>query len=191
MSEMMHEEVMKACEALKKGGVILYPTDTVWGLGCDATRVKAVERIYRMKKRPESKSLIILLDQLEKLYQFVEDVPATAIDLINSVETPLTIIYPNARNLARNLIAADGTVAIRIVRDEFCSRLIGLLNRPLVSTSANLSGESNPLIFTQISKDILDQVDYAVNLNRTRIRQVKPSTIIRLRENGEFEMIRN
>ena len=105
MSEMMHEEVMKACEALKKGGVILYPTDTVWGLGCDATRVKAVERIYRMKKRPESKSLIILLDQLEKLYQFVEDVPATAIDLINSVETPLTIIYPNARDLARNLIA--------------------------------------------------------------------------------------
>lgn len=187
----MKDEILKAYEVLKKGGVILYPTDTVWGIGCDATKAKSVERIYRIKKRPESKSLIILLDLPEKLYQYVDDIPEIAFDFISNIDTPLTIVYPKAKNLPKNLTAEDGSIAIRIVRDEFCRTLVGLMNKPLVSTSANFSGDSTPLIFNQISKEIIDKVDYVVNLNRTRIKGVKSSTVIKFNLKGEYEIVRS
>jgi L-threonylcarbamoyladenylate synthase len=190
MPDLMKDEILKAFEVLKKGGVILYPTDTVWGLGCDATKSKAVDKIFRIKKRPEKKSLILLLDQYEKLYQYVDDVPEIAFDLMNSIKTPLTIVYPHAKNIAKNLITEEGSLAIRVVKDEFCRKLISLLNKPLVSTSANISGQPTPLIFNKISPEILKNVDYVVNYAQTRIDQVKPSTIIKFNEKGEYEIVR-
>lgn len=191
MSANLTEEVLNAFEIIKKGGVILYPTDTVWGLGCDATNTKAVEKIFKIKKRAETKSLIILLDQFEKLYQYVKEVPQIALDLHTSITTPLTIVYPNAKNISKKLIPEDGSIAIRIVRDEFCQKLISLMNKPLVSSSANISGDPTPLMFFKISDEIIKQVDYVVNINQTRINQIKASTIIKFNEKGEYEIIRS
>ncbi len=191
MSAKLTEEILKAHEVLKKGGIILYPTDTVWGIGCDATKSKAVERIFQIKKRLENKSMIVLLDQFEKLYQYVDDVPEIALDLNQSISTPLTIVYPKAKNVAKNIISEDGSIAIRIVKDEFCQKLISLLNKPLVSTSANISGEPTPLIFNKISPDIIKQVDHVVNLNKARINQIKASTVIKFNEKGEYEIVRS
>lgn len=185
------DEILKANEVLKKGGVILYPTDTIWGLGCDATRPKSVERIFKIKKRPESKGLIVLIDQFEKLYDYVDQVPDIAADLINSFDRPLTVIYPGAKNLAKNLLSPDGSVAIRIVRDEFCKNLISLFGKPIVSTSANVSGAITPLIFYKIDPEILNEVDYVVDLYRDRIDEVKPSTIIKFDKSGEYSIIRS
>ena len=186
----MEEEVKLSVDFLKKGKIILYPTDTIWGIGCDATQLKPVDRIYRLKQRFERKSMIILLDHQDKLSTFVKKVPPIAYDLIERYHEPLTIIYPNARNVARNVVAEDGTLAIRIVRDEFCRQMISLLNKPVVSTSANLSGQPAPIIFNKIPKEILEGVDYIVKYNRDVIIRTKPSTIIRLLESGEFEVIR-
>jgi L-threonylcarbamoyladenylate synthase len=190
MPDLMKDEILRAFEVLKTGGVILYPTDTVWGLGCDATKSRSVERIFKLKKRPEKKSLIMLLDQYEKLYQYVEDVPEIAFDLMNNITTPLTIVYPHAKNIAKNLISEDGSIAIRVVKDEFCRKLISLLNKPLVSTSANITGQPTPLIFNKIAPEILKSVDYVVNYAQTRIDQVKASTIIKFNEKGEYEIVR-
>jgi L-threonylcarbamoyladenylate synthase len=184
------QEILKANEVLKKGGIILYPTDTVWGLGCDATRSKSVERIFKLKKRPENKGFIVLLDQFEKLYDYVDQVPDIAADLINSFDRPLTVIYPGAKNLAKNLLHPDGSVAIRIVRNEFCKSLISLFGKPVVSTSANISGEPAPLIYAKIDDKIVNGVDYAINMFRDRIDQVKPSTIIQFDRNGEYTIVR-
>ncbi len=189
--ENVTQEILKTNEVLKQGGVILYPTDTVWGLGCDATRVKSVDRIFRIKKRPENKGFIVLLDQFEKLYDYVEHVPDIAADLVNSFDRPLTVIYPHARNLAKNLMHPDGSVAIRIVKNEFCKNLVSLLGKPLVSTSANISGLPAPLIYYKIDPAIINEVDYAVNLFRSRIDQVKPSTIIKFNEKGEYTVLRS
>jgi L-threonylcarbamoyladenylate synthase len=190
MPDLMKDEILRAFEVLKTGGVILYPTDTVWGLGCDATKSRSVERIFKLKKRPEKKSLIMLLDQYEKLYQYVEDVPEIAFDLMNHIATPLTIVYPHAKNIAKNLISEDGSIAIRVVKDEFCRKLISLLNKPLVSTSANITGQPTPLIFNKIAPEILKGVDYVVNYAQTRIDQLKASTIIKFNDKGEYEIIR-
>ncbi len=187
----MTQDILKSYEIIKKGGVILYPTDTVWGIGCDATNTKAIDRIFTIKKRPSTKSFIILLDLPEKLFLYVDDIPEIAFDFINSIKTPLTIVYPISKNLPKNLVAEDGSIAIRIVRDEFCSKLISMMNAPLVSTSANFAGEPTPLIFSKIRKEIIDQVDYAVNLNRTRIKEVKSSTVIRFNHKGEYEIVRS
>ena len=186
----MEEEIKLSVDFLMKGKIILYPTDTIWGIGCDATLPKPVDRIYKLKQRYESKSMIILLDHPDKLALYVKKVPAIAYDLIASYQEPLTIIYPAARNVAKNVVAEDGTVAIRIVRDEFCRKMISLFNKPVVSTSANLSGQPAPLIFSKIPKEILEGVDHVVNFNREAITRTKPSTIIRLLVNGEFEVIR-
>ncbi|MCK9611517.1 MAG: L-threonylcarbamoyladenylate synthase [Bacteroidales bacterium] len=190
MPESMKEELLKAYEILKQGGIILYPTDTIWGIGCDATNAKAIERIYKIKKRSVNKNMIILLDFPEKLYQYVSKIPETAFDFINNIKTPLTIVYPGAKNLPKILIAKDGSIAIRIVREEFCQKLIGLLNKPLISTSANISGEANPLIFSKVNPDIIKKVDYVVTLNKNSIKQLKSSTIIQFNTNGEYEIIR-
>jgi L-threonylcarbamoyladenylate synthase len=190
MPDLMKDEILRAFEVLKNGGIILYPTDTVWGLGCDATKSKSVEKIFKIKKRPEKKSLIILLDQNEKLYQYVENVPEIAFDMMESINTPLTIVYPQAKNMAKNLISEDGSIAIRVVKDEFCRKLISLLNKPLVSTSANITGQPAPLIFHKIAPEIVKSVDYVVNYAQTRLDQVKPSTIIKFNKKGEYEIIR-
>lgn len=186
----MKQEIRNCIEVLRKGGTILYPTDTIWGIGCDATNPKAVQKIFKIKKRMENKSLIVLLDRKEKLQEYVTSVPEIALDLVDNVKTPLTIIYPNARNLARNIIADDGTIAIRLTHFEFCYKLIRMFGKPIVSTSANISGQPPPLIFKNISKDIINQVDYTVSMGREEIRGTKPSTIIKLTSDGEFEIIR-
>jgi len=186
----MEEEIRSAVDFLKNGKVILYPTDTIWGIGCDATQPRPVERIYRIKQRFESKSMIILLDNPDKLALYVKKVPSIAYDLIERYQEPLTIIYPDAMNVARNVVAEDGTVAIRIVRDEFCRNMISFFKRPVVSTSANLSGQPAPIIYSKIPAEITEAVDHIVNFNRQVIIRTKPSTIIRLLKNGEFEVIR-
>jgi L-threonylcarbamoyladenylate synthase len=186
----MEEEARLAVDFLKSGKVILYPTDTIWGIGCDATQPKVVDRIYKLKKRYESKSLIILLDHPGKLPLYVKNVHPVAYDLIESYKEPLTIIYPDSQNLARNVVAEDGSIAIRIVRDDFCKRMIALFNRPVVSTSANISGMPAPVSFSNITEEVKNGVDHIVNYNRQVIIRTKPSTIIRLFSNGEFESIR-
>lgn len=187
---MMKDEIVKCLGILEKGGTILYPTDTIWGIGCDALNEKAVEKIYLLKKRMESKSLIILLDDPEKLPQYVKKIPEIAWDLIRNVDTPVTIIFPNAINLPENVIGEDNSIAIRIVNNRFCRSLIHAFGRPIVSTSANVSGFPTPLMFKNISKEILNQVDYVVSLFHDEFMDFKPSRIIRLNEEGEFRIIR-
>lgn len=191
MDEEIEIEIQKALKILKSGGVILYPTDTVWGLGCDALNVRAINKVYRIKQRPVSKSLIVLLDSFENLEKYVAQVPDIVEDLIGNIEKPVTIIYDHARNLPKNLISSAGTVAIRVVKNEFCRQLIKELGRPLISSSANISGETTPLVFSQISKRIIDQVDYVVELSHDQFNQAKASTIIRIYASGAYEIIRD
>jgi len=191
MSDEYSEEITRCVEVLKSHGVILYPTDTIWGLGCDATQPKAVQRVFDIKKRDEAKTLIVLLEDVSKLSYYVDDIPPIAYDLIKQVETPLTIIYPKARNLAPHCIAPDGHVAIRIVRDDFCQELLREFGKPIVSTSANVSGEPAPMIFQEISNEIVSNVDYAVLYRRHVLSAVKPSTIIRLTGEWEYEVVRS
>jgi len=186
----MLEEINNSVNVLTKGGIIIYPTDTVWGIGCDATNAAAVERIYKLKKRNETKSMIILLSDTEMLKNYVKDIPVIAWDLINCFDHPTTIIYPGAQNIARNLIGHDGSIAIRIVKDEFCKQLVTLFGKPIVSTSANISGEATPLLFSKISQDIISAVDYVVNIGHGIIKQTKSSTIIKLSSDGNYEVIR-
>ncbi len=186
----MKQEINRCVEVLKAGGTILNPTDTVWGIGCDATNADAVEKIYFLKKRMESRSLIILLDVAEKIPDYAGNIPEIAWDILKSVETPLTIIYPNAKNLAKNVIGTDHSIAIRIVKNEFCQALIAAFGKPIVSTSANFSGERTPLTFKDIPAEIISNVDYVVKHFREEIHYIKPSRIIKLEENGEFKIIR-
>jgi L-threonylcarbamoyladenylate synthase len=186
----MRTEIENAIAVLKKGGIILYPTDTVWGIGCDATRPGAIERIYQLKKRANDKSLICLVSDLNMLEQYVEQVPKAAYDVIKFSVTPTTIVYDDPIRISENLIAADNSLAIRIVEDEFCKKLIRKFKRPLVSTSANLSGEKTPLNFQEISKEILEGVDYVVNLQRDK-NAAKSSTIIKIKNDGTVKVIRD
>jgi len=182
-------DIDKAIEVLNNGGVILYPTDTIWGLGCDATNEEAVKKIYDIKQRSESKSMLILVDSPDRLYRYAY-VPSMAWELIKVTDRPLTIIYPEAKNIAKNLIAEDGTVGIRVVRDNFCRDLIRRLGRPIVSTSANVSGQPAPAFFDQISDEIKEQVDYIVNWRQNDHRRSRPSSIIKLSKKNEIVIIR-
>jgi L-threonylcarbamoyladenylate synthase len=184
------EDIIKTLDTIKAGGIILYPTDTIWGIGCDATNTKAVEKVYHIKNRTEAKSLIVLLDTIDKLSIYVEKVPEITPDLLASITNPVTIIYSNARKLAHNVIAPDGTIAIRIVKDDFCSELIRRFGKPIVSTSANISGEDPPVVFSQISDEIKNAVDYTVSYKQDYFNRSKPSTIIRLRDDGLYTIIR-
>lgn len=183
-------DIQKSLEVLKAGGTLLYPTDTIWGIGCDATNQRAVQKIYSIKSRSEAKSLIILIDDFEKLSTYVESVPEITGDLLASITNPVTIIYSNARRLAPNVVASDGTIAIRIVKDDFCKELIRQFGKPIVSTSANMSGFEAPAIFSQVTDDIKDAVDYIVSYKQDYFTVSKPSTIIRLREDGMYTIIR-
>ena len=186
----IREEIIKANEYLKRGSIILYPTDTIWGLGCDATNIDAINRIFAIKKRIMSKSLLILLDEAEKLPLYIDHIPEIAWDLIEQANRPTTFIYKHVKNLPKNLIAQDGTIAIRIVRNEFCKRLISLFGKPIVSTSANVSGFSTPVSFSQISEDIKNQVDYIVEPSLSSVEDIKPSTMIRFIDDYTFEVVR-
>ncbi len=183
------KDIEKAVEVLRKGGVILYPTDTIWGLGCDATNPQAVEKIYQIKQRPNTKSMLILLDSINKLMDYAY-VPSMAWELIKVSNNPLTIIYPEAKNLAPNLIAEDGTIGIRIVRDDFCRDLIRAFGKPIVSTSANISGKPAPANFKEISPEIKNKVDYIVKWRQNDMRKARPSSIIKLEKNNEVIIIR-
>jgi L-threonylcarbamoyladenylate synthase len=184
------EDIKNSLIFLRKGGIIIYPTDTIWGLGCDATNSSAVERIYTIKLRRESKSLIILVDSVAMLERYVRDVPSVAYDLIEVSDTPLTIIYPEGKNLAPGICSDDGSVGIRICRDDFCSGLITSLRRPLVSTSANRSGEPFPAIFSEIDKELLKEADYVVNYRQEDRRKNSPSPVIKIDKKGVIEIIR-
>ena len=186
------EEVKNSLIFLKKGRTILYPTDTIWGIGCDATNEEAINRIFEVKQRTETKSMIILVDSIDRLLRYIKDFPLNAEELIEYSEKPLTIIYPNAQNLPKNLIADDGSIAIRVTKDPFCKELIARFGKPIVSTSANKSGKQAPVNFNAIEKDIVSVVDYVVNLrqNEKATNQPKPSSIIKLGMKGEFEIIR-
>ena len=187
---MLKEEINKALEILKSGGVILYPTDTIWGLGCDASNPEAVDKILKIKNRPAEKSLIVLLDVDSKIQSYVTEVPEIAYDLIEYAENPLTIIFSGAKNLAQNVTNEDGSVGIRIVKHDFCTPLIQRLRKPIVSTSANLSGEPSPKNFDDISGEIIDGVDYVVDFEQESRTSKKPSTIMKLSPGGQFEFIR-
>jgi L-threonylcarbamoyladenylate synthase len=190
IDEAMEEEITKCVDLLRSGKVILYPTDTVWGIGCDATNEDALNRLYVIKHRQINKSMLILLDRAEKLPLYVEKIPLIAWDLLNITNRPTTYIYPTAKNLPSSLIHPDGSIAIRIVQDLFCKKLVQKLNKPLVSTSANLSGFQNPLSFAEIDRNILDEVDYVVPEKYAASTEFKPSRLIKFVNNYNFSVIR-
>ncbi|MFD2162569.1 L-threonylcarbamoyladenylate synthase [Paradesertivirga mongoliensis] len=187
---MLRDEVNKAFDIIQAGGIILYPTDTIWGIGCDATNESAVAKILKLKGRPENKSLIILLDNENRLDSYVSEVPEIAYDLIEYAENPLTIVFSGAKNLAKNVVNADSSVGIRIAKHPFCQQLIQRFRKPIVSTSANLSGENSPATFSEISGAILDGVDYVVDFEQDKNSKSQPSTIMKLEANGQFSFIR-
>jgi L-threonylcarbamoyladenylate synthase len=186
----MIEDIKAALEVLQRGGVILYPTDTIWGLGCDACNEEAVRRIYAIKNRVDSKSMLVLMENAALLERYVEEVPEIAYDLIELTDKPLTIIYDGAKNLAKNLIAEDGSIGIRLTTERFSCDLIRRFRRPIVSTSANISGKSSPACFSEIAQEIIDSVDYVVNYRQDDHQKAVPSSIIKLGKGGEIKIIR-
>lgn len=190
---MTQEEILdirNAVDVLNRGGVILYPTDTVWGLGCDATKADAVDKIYRIKRRADSKALISLVDSTATLLRYVPEAPEVALDMADLTTSPLTIIYDNASGLASNLTADDGSAAIRIPLDDWCVRLCRTFRRPLVSTSANISGQPAPRFFHEISEEIKSAVDYVCTTRRDDTTPRRPSGIIKISGDGTFRIIR-
>jgi L-threonylcarbamoyladenylate synthase len=198
-------DLVEAVRVMKRGGIIVYPTDTVWGIGCDATNAEAVKRIYALKQREDSKSMLVLLDTAAKLPYYVQDVPETAWALLEATDSqqpgrtcnsqqpdtkPMTIIYPNARNLASNLLAEDGSVGIRISREPFSQALCRQLHAPIVSTSANISGQPTAHFFGEIAQEILDGADYVCRFRREDDCPHEPSSIIKINSDGTFKIIR-
>ncbi len=187
----MEEEIEKCITLLKEGKVILYPTDTVWGIGCDATCEEAITRIYNIKRRNEKKSMIILLDSMQRLPMYVKNIPLIAWDLLSHVTRPTTFIYPSACNLPDKLIHEDGTIAIRIVQQEFCRQVIKGLGKPIISTSANIAGEPTPQTFDHISQDVIRQMDYVVSPVQSTSMEFKPSRLIKFLDDYNFTIIRD
>lgn len=176
-------------DILKNGGTILYPTDTIWGIGCDATNVEAINKIFEIKKRDKNKSMIILVES-EKRLQDLVDVPEMAWEIIDLSEKPVTIVYDSPRGLPKELLAEDGSIGIRLVKDDFCKKLISKLNRPLVSTSANFSGEKSPLKFADINPEIIDLVDFVVEEQREKISKWEGSSVIRIWADNRVKVLR-
>lgn len=185
----LNAEVVKAYETLKNGGIILYPTDTVWGIGCDATNPEAVAKIYQLKKRAEASSMICLMNNEKMLYQVFREIPEVAWQIMDLSEQPTTLILDDPKNVAENLIAPDKTLGIRLVKEPFCYKLLERMKKPLVSTSANVSGQPTPKSFKEISPEIIKGVDYVVNLHREKPGG-KPSTIIKLTKDAQVKVIR-
>lgn len=186
----LDDDIKAAIEVLNKGGLILYPTDTIWGLGCDATNPEAVEKIYKLKQRSDSKALIVMIDTMAKLNYFVEEVPDIAFDFIELSTKPMTIIYDNGRNVAKNLLSDDGSLAIRVSDEKFSKTLCARLKKPLVSTSANISGQPSPRFFDEISDEIKSQVDYIVKYRQEDKTPSLPSSIIKVSRGGQTKVIR-
>ena len=176
-------------QILKSGGTILYPTDTIWGIGCDATNIEAVNKIFDIKKREKNKSMIILVES-EKRLQNLVDVPEMAWEIIDLSEKPVTIVYENPRGLPKELLAEDGSIGIRLVKNDFCKKLITKLNKPLVSTSANFSGDKSPLKFSDISPEIIDLVDFAVEENRDVVSKYSGSSVIKIWSDNRIKVLR-
>ena len=185
----MFEEIEKAANVIRQGGIILYPTDTIWGLGCDPKNEAAVEKIIELKKRDENKSLIVLVNGEPLLNQYVSIIPEICYDLIDLAEGPLTIVYPKGRGVSKHILAEDGSIAVRITNHDFCFKLMQKLRSGLVSTSANFSGEPSPKKFSDISPDIINAVDYVVNLYHDQPAG-KPSQIVKVGAKGEIKIIR-
>ena len=185
------DDVRNALKALRAGGVILYPTDTVWGLGCDATNAEAVKKIYSIKKRAGSKSLIILVNSPAMLTRYVDNPPEVALQMAELAESPLTIVYDRGRSLAEGVASADGSVGVRVCADPFCDELITALRKPLVSTSANISGSEAPAIFDEISEELKEAVDYVCLWRQDDRSRAKPSSVIRVSGNGVVKILRS
>ena len=186
---MINQEIHNAYEVIINGGIILYPTDTVWGIGCDATNPEAVAKIYKLKQRAETQSMICLMNGEKMMYNVFAAIPEVAWQLIDLSEKPTTIILDNPRNVAPNLISQDKSLGIRIVKEPFCFKLMEKMKKPLVSTSANISGQPTPIAFKDISPEIIKGVDYVVNLHQEKIAG-KPSTIIKLTKDSQVKIIR-
>ncbi|MDR0430616.1 MAG: threonylcarbamoyl-AMP synthase [Tannerellaceae bacterium] len=186
----MIEDLKKACEVMQSGGIILYPTDTIWGIGCDATNEVAVQKVYELKQRVDNKAMLVLIGNPVKLERYVVDVPEVAWELIEVTDKPLTIIYSQGKNLAANLLANDGSIGIRVTNEEFSRKLCEMFQKPLVSTSANISGEPSPANFTEISDKIRENVDYIVQYRQQDKNKAMPSGIIKLEDGGLFRIIR-
>ncbi|MGL2963986.1 L-threonylcarbamoyladenylate synthase [Flavobacterium sp. RSB2_4_14] len=187
--ENINQEIHKAFEVIQNGGIILYPTDTVWGIGCDATNEEAVKKIYALKQREETKSMIVLMNGEKMMYNVFKEIPEVAWQILDLSEKPTTLLLDNPRNVAANLIGADKSLGVRIVKEPFCFKLLERLKKPLVSTSANVSGMFSPKSFKEITPEIINGVDYVVNLHREKICD-KPSTIIKLTNDNQVKIIR-
>ena len=185
----LNQEILNAYEVIKEGGIILYPTDTVWGIGCDATNPEAVAKIYKLKQRAETQSMICLMNGEKMIYNVFNEIPEVAWQIMDFSENPTTLILDKPRNVAKNLIAPDNTLGIRVVKEPFCFKLMERMKKPLVSTSANISGQPTPKSFKEISPEIIKGVDYVVNLQRDKIGG-KPSTIIKLTNDSQVKVIR-
>ena len=184
------EDLSQALDTLRNGGLILYPTDTIWGIGCDATNEEAVRKVYALKGRDSTKSMIILLHNDNQLTSYVREIPEVAYELIEYSSKPLTIVYSNAKNLAPNVIAEDGSIGIRIVNHKFCEQLLQRFRKPIVSTSANISGDRSPANFDEISQEIINGVDYVVQYGQDITVDGKSSTVMKLDPSGKFEFLR-
>jgi L-threonylcarbamoyladenylate synthase len=184
------EEVQKATNALKAGKIILYPTDTIWGLGCDPGNPEAVKKLFELKGREENKAMIILIERIEQLRDYVVNIPEVAWDIVDYSEKPLTVIYPKGKNVAENLLPTDGSIAIRLVREDFCKALIRKFKKAIVSTSANLSGNPSPASFKDIDQKVIDSVDHVVNLRQNEITSAQPSVVMKIELNGEIKFLR-
>jgi L-threonylcarbamoyladenylate synthase len=189
-AEIIAEDLKKACETLHRGGLIVYPTDTIWGIGCDATNEDAVRQVYALKQRTDHKAMLVLIDNPAKLNGYVSEIPDIAWELIEVSNKPLTIIYPNAKNLAFNLLGEDGSVGIRITNEKFSHELCKLFRKPIVSTSANISGLPSPALFSEIAEAVKNGVDYVVQYRQDETAKAKPSGIIKLSEDGSIKIIR-
>ncbi|MGI6520690.1 MAG: L-threonylcarbamoyladenylate synthase [Fermentimonas sp.] len=186
----MQDDIQKALEVLRKGGLILYPTDTIWGIGCDATNEEAVKKLYALKQRDDRQSMLVLIDRPERLQAYVQEVPDIAWDLIELSDRPLTLIYDGAKNLAPNLIASDGSIGIRVTNESFSQTLCRQFRRPIVSTSANISGTPPPARFNQIQDEVINGVDYIVTYRQDDPSEAKPSGIVKLGYDGTVRVIR-
>lgn len=184
------DDLMHAVVVLQQGGVILYPTDTIWGIGCDATNPEAVEKVFRIKGRPGGKSMLVLVSDIEMAEKYTEDTPDLIWEVMKEALNPLTLIFPHARNLATNLPAPDGSIGIRLPKDHFCIELIRQFGKPIVSSSANHSNATPPQFFIEIDPELIELVDHVISWRQDDLQAGTPSTVIRLGSDGEMEMIR-
>ncbi len=190
VNQHIKEEIENAIKVIKDGGVILYPTDTIWGLGCDPNNDKAIKKILQIKRRTETKSLIILMCDIESVSKYVENPNPIALELYRQWNKALTIVFPRAKGISKMVMNNDNTLGIRITKESFTTQLIKSLGHPVVSTSANLSGQPSPVSYKTISNEIKESVDYIVDYRRDSFTEMKPSTIIRINDNGSFEVLR-